>query len=75
MILLGGWYAASGDPLAALLADPAFADLRAVQTGRVVPIVDAHLTNVSHHIASGVEDVARALYPEAFPEEAADYAG
>jgi len=75
VILLGGWYAASGDPLAALLADPAFADLRAVQTGRVVPIVDAHLTNVSHHIASGVEDVARALYPEAFPEETTDDAG
>lgn len=72
VILLGGWYAASDDPLAAMLADPAFAELRAVQTGRVVPIVDAHLTNVSHHIAAGVEDVARALYPDVFPERDAD---
>ncbi len=72
VILLGGWYAEQGDPLATLLADPAFAGLRAVREGRVVPIVDAHMTNVSHHIAAGVEDVARALYPDAFPEGAAD---
>lgn len=69
VILLGGWFAGAADPLAAFLADPAFADLRAAQAGRVVPIRDAHLTNVSHHLASGVEDVARALYPAAFPDD------
>ncbi|HMM29867.1 MAG TPA: ABC transporter substrate-binding protein [Aggregatilineaceae bacterium] len=69
VILLGGWFAGAADPLAAFLADPAFADLRAVREGSVVPIRDAHLTNVSQHIAAGVEDVARALYPEAFPDD------
>lgn len=71
VILLGGWFADAADPRAAFLANPAFADLRAVREGRVVPIRDAHLTNVSQHIAAGVEDVARALYPEAFPDGAA----
>lgn len=75
VILLGGAYTAGSDPLDVFLANPAFADLRAVQTGRVVPIHDAHLTNVSHYIAAGVEDVARALYPEAFPEGVPDAAG
>ena len=75
VILLGGWYAEQGDPLDTLLSNPAFADLRAVREGRVVPVIDAHMTNVSHHIATGVEDVARALYPAAFPEGAADDAG
>jgi len=68
VILLGGWPGAADDPLAAFLANPAFAHLRAVQAGRVVPIRDAHLTNVSQHLAAGVEDVARALYPAAFPD-------
>jgi len=70
VVLLGGWFSGEADPLAWFTSDPAFATLRAVREGRVVPIVDAHMTNVSHHIAQGVEDVARALYPDLFENEA-----
>jgi iron complex transport system substrate-binding protein len=66
VILLGGWFSETGDPVESFSEDPAFATLRAVQNGRVYPINDAHLTNVSHYIADGVEDVARALYPDLF---------
>lgn len=70
VVLLGGWFSGGADPLAWFTSDPAFATLRAVREGRVIPIVDAHMTNVSHHIAQGVEDVARALYPDLFETEA-----
>ncbi|NLF76462.1 MAG: ABC transporter substrate-binding protein, partial [Chloroflexi bacterium] len=70
VVLLGGWFSGEADPLAWFTSDPAFATLRAVREGRVVPIVDAHMTNISHHIAQGVEDVARALYPDLFENEA-----
>ncbi|HEX3049642.1 MAG TPA: ABC transporter substrate-binding protein, partial [Aggregatilineaceae bacterium] len=66
VILLGGWFADQDDPLAAFMADDAFSTLRAVQNGRVIPISDAHMTNVSQYVVRGIEDVARALYPDAF---------
>jgi hypothetical protein len=34
----------------------------------VYAINDAHITNVSHYMALGVEDVARILYPHVFDE-------
>ncbi|HEX3051681.1 MAG TPA: ABC transporter substrate-binding protein, partial [Aggregatilineaceae bacterium] len=71
VILLGGWFAGQSDPIATFTNDPAFETLRAVLDGRVIPINDAHMTNVSHYIALGVEDVAHALYPDAF-EDAPD---
>ena len=73
VILLGGWFSGEDDPAAVFEANEAFRMLRAVQAGRVIPIVDAHMTNVSQYIVLGVEDVARALYPGAF-EEADDEA-
>ncbi len=69
-VLLGGWFGDAGDSTAWFTSDPAFSTLRAVQEGRVYPISAAHMTNVSHHIATGVEDVAHALYPQAFPDTA-----
>jgi iron complex transport system substrate-binding protein len=72
VILLGGWFTGQSDPIATFTGDPAFRTLRAVQEGRVIPINDAHMTNVSHYIALGVEDVARALYPDAFEEKPDD---
>jgi len=66
VILLGGWFADQDDPLAAFMADDAFRTLRAVQNGRVIPVSDAHMTNVSQYVVRGIEDVARALYPDAF---------
>jgi iron complex transport system substrate-binding protein len=74
VILLGGWFSDEGNPLAVFEADPAFSTLRAVREGHVYPIHDAHMTNVSQYIAAGVEDVARALYPDAFEEGANDAA-
>jgi iron complex transport system substrate-binding protein len=72
VILLGGWFAGQTDPIAAFTSDPVFKTLRAVQDGRVIPINDAHMTNVSHYIALGVEDVAHALYPDAFEDPTDD---
>jgi iron complex transport system substrate-binding protein len=68
VILLGGWFSGQSDPLAAFLSDLAFSTLRAVKDGHVYPISDAHMTNVSQYIVLGVEDVARALYPQVFSE-------
>jgi iron complex transport system substrate-binding protein len=66
VILLGAWFSNVDDPLTWFTNDPAFSTLRAVRAGRVYPISDAHMTNVSHYVVLGVEDVARALYPEVF---------
>lgn len=70
VILLGTWFAEMDDPLAWFTDDPVFSTLQAVQNGRVYAINDAHLTNVSHYMALGVEDVARLLYPDVFAEAA-----
>jgi iron complex transport system substrate-binding protein len=68
VILLGGWFSGQSESLAAFLNNPAFRTLHAVKDGHVYPINDAHLTNVSQYIVLGVEDVARALYPQVFGE-------
>ncbi len=41
-------------------------DVQAVKTRRVYSVPDRSLINVSHYLADGVEQVARALHPEAF---------
>jgi iron complex transport system substrate-binding protein len=69
VILLGGWFAGTPDPLAGFTGDPVFSTLRAVQTERVYAVSDAHMTNVSQYVAVGIEDIAHVLYPEAFDEE------
>jgi ABC-type Fe3+-hydroxamate transport system substrate-binding protein len=66
VILLGAGFSGTDDPLTWFTHDPAFSGLRAVQNGRVYAMSDAHMTNVSQYVTRGVEDVARALYPEAF---------
>jgi iron complex transport system substrate-binding protein len=68
VILLGAGFSGTDDPLAWFTGDPVFSDLRAVQNGRVYAMSDAHMTNVSQYVVLGVEDVARALYPQAFGE-------
>ncbi len=68
VILLGAGFSGADDPLAWFTDDPIFSGLRAVQNGRVYAISDAHMTNVSQYVALGVEDVARALYPDVFSE-------
>jgi iron complex transport system substrate-binding protein len=68
VILLGTWFAELDNPLSWFTDDPTFSSLQAVQNGRVYAINDAHLTNVSHYMALGVEDVAHLLYPQVFDE-------
>ena len=68
VVLLGGWAAGLGDPVAWFAADPVFGTLRAVREGRVYAVNEAHITAVSQYVALGVEDVARLLYPQAFAE-------
>lgn len=68
VILLGTWYSDADDPLSWFTDDPIFSGLRAVQNGRIYAINDAHITNVSHYIALGVEDIAHILYPQVFVE-------
>jgi iron complex transport system substrate-binding protein len=45
-----------------------FADLTAIQNGRVYVANDAHMSAGSQYIVLGVEDMARLLYPEAVLE-------
>lgn len=66
VILLGGWFSGEVNPLQWIEQDPVLKSLRAVQTGRVYPIKDAHLTAVSHYVVRGVEEVAALLYPDVF---------
>ncbi len=51
------------------LANPAFANLDAVQNGQVIAISDAHMSATSQYIVQGVEDLAAFLYPDLFPSE------
>ncbi len=69
VVLVSAGFGSSGDAVAQFVANPAFGTLRAVQAGRVIAIPNAHMTNVSHYVVRGVEDVARALYPDAFKGE------
>lgn len=68
VILLSAWFSDERDLVAWFTDDPAFSTLRAVQQGRVVAVSNAHMTNVSQYVVRGVEDVARALYPEVFAD-------
>ncbi len=68
VVLVGGWPAGIDDAAAWFSADPVFSTLRAVQSGRVYAVDQAHMTAVSQYAALGVEDIARRLYPQAFAE-------
>jgi len=48
--------------------NPVFADLAAIQNGRVYVANDAHMSAASQYIVLGVEDMAQLLYPEAVLE-------
>jgi iron complex transport system substrate-binding protein len=48
------------------VADPALAGLRAIRTNRVLVLDDRHLNATSQYMADGVEDLARAAWPELF---------
>ncbi|NDJ78460.1 MAG: ABC transporter substrate-binding protein [Chloroflexi bacterium] len=66
VVLLGGWFSGDDDPLASFTGDPVLGLLRAVENDRIYVVNDAHMSTVSQYIVLGVEDIARALYPNAF---------
>jgi len=47
-------------------SDRALAEVSAVKNNRVLMLSEAHMTSVSHNIVLGVEDAAKAVYPELF---------
>lgn len=49
--------------------NPVYAGVNAVANGRVYPITDACMSATSQYIVCGVEETARALYPDLFPTE------
>jgi iron complex transport system substrate-binding protein len=50
------------------IANPVYANLKAVQEGHVLAISDAYMSATSQYIVRGVEEVAHFLYPELVPE-------
>lgn len=70
LILLPSWsYDGKADPdqfRKTFLSDPAFAGLKAVKNRRVVILPDRHLQATSQYMVDGVEDLARAAYPDLF---------
>jgi iron complex transport system substrate-binding protein len=49
--------------------DKAFETVNAVKNGRVYGLPEKHMTAFSQYIVQGVEDLAKAAYPELFKEE------
>lgn len=67
VIILSGWTPWDPTFVDTFKGNPAFADLSAVQNGRIYVANDAHLTTVSQFIVEGVKDVAAYLWPEVYP--------
>jgi iron complex transport system substrate-binding protein len=70
IIALPSWsYDGSQDAqkyLAAFMADPVFASLKAVKNKRVYILQDKHLQATSQYMVNGVEDLAKAAFPDLF---------
>lgn len=67
VILVSEWeQRAGGNRAAAFLHHPVWADVPAVQDGRVYGIKGAWLSSVSHYSVKALEAIARGLHPEAF---------
>lgn len=67
VILLSGWTPYDPGFVETFLQAAAYADLSAVQNGRVYVANDAHLSTVSQYVSAAVEDVAAYLYPDRYP--------
>jgi iron complex transport system substrate-binding protein len=67
VILVSEWEQGTGDDrAAAFLHHPVWAEVPAVQKGRVHGIKGAWLSSVSHYSVKALEAIARVLHPEAF---------
>lgn len=70
VIIVPAWsYDKSADPndfKEALMNDESLKDINAVKEGRIIMIQDKHIGSVSQNMILGLEDVAKAMYPELF---------
>jgi iron complex transport system substrate-binding protein len=70
ILIVPSWsYDAKQDPAqfaAAIKNDPALANINAVQNNRIYALPEKHLSCTSQYIVLGVEDLARAAYPQLF---------
>ena len=67
VVLVSEWERRTGgNGAAAFLHHPVWADVPAVQAGRVHGIKGAWLSSVSHYSVKALEAIARVLHPEAF---------
>jgi iron complex transport system substrate-binding protein len=67
VILVSAWEPGAGDDSgAAFVHHPVWANVPAVQDGRVYGIKGAWLTSVSQYAVNALEAMARVLHPEAF---------
>jgi len=71
LIVLPNWsYDGKNDPTRfhdEFVSDPVFASLKAVKNKRVFVMPDKHLQATSQFMVDGVEDLAKAAYPDLFP--------
>ena len=49
-------------------SDPSYSTLDAVKHNRIYAIKGRHLLTTSHYIVNGVDDLAKAIYPQAFAQ-------
>lgn len=57
---------ATAAKIKAILEDPAYKNIRAVQEKQIVAIPGAHIYSLSHHIIEAAEDLAHKVYPQCF---------
>lgn len=51
-----------------IINDPSFVTVNAVKNNRIYELPSKHINCLSHYVVYGVEDLARAAYPELFEE-------
>lgn len=67
VIILSGWTPYDPTFLDTFFNSSAFANLSAIENGRIYIALDAHLSTVSQFISEGVKDMAAYLYPDLYP--------
>jgi len=69
-LVLPSWYYTEGQTLESfkksILEDKSLQTVKAVQDQRFIVVPHNHLTAISHYVVLGVEDMAKAAYPELF---------
>lgn len=72
VILLPVWKVKAGDDEKAfareIMENPAYRDVKAVKSGRLIPFAEKYKYVMSQHITDAMEASARAVYPELFED-------